>query len=58
MILGTGNPLITITNVYSIQQDCVSQNWGEENTVRRRTGRYKGFTLKKKIRTSRTDETP
>ena len=35
-------------------EDCVAQNWGEEK--QRRMGRYDGFTLKKKIRDSRTDE--
>ena len=47
---------ISITNVRSIQQDFVAQNWGEEK--QRRMGHYDGFTLKKKMRDSRTDEAP
>ena len=45
---------MTITNVHSIQQDCTTQNWEEQDTES--MGRYDGFTLKKKIRDSRTDE--
>jgi len=37
-------------------EDCVAQNWGEDK--QRWMGRYDGCTLKKKIRDSRTDETP
>jgi hypothetical protein len=47
---------MTITNVHSIQQDCTAQNWEEQDTES--MGRYDGFTLKKKIRDSRTDEEP
>ena len=47
---------MTITNVHSIQQDCTTQNWEEQDTES--MGRYDGFTLKKKIRDSRTDEAP
>jgi hypothetical protein len=49
-----GQVHIAITNVHSIQKDCTAQNWGEEDTE---DDRYDGFTLKK-IRDSRTDETP
>ncbi len=42
--------------MYSIQQDYTAQNWEDEDTES--MGRYDGFTLKKKIRDSRTDEAP